>query len=98
MTAYEQREHDRMIRRRVMANDPATRGLTERERFLLGHISMFGSAGYPVRKMGSRWVCEPFPTVYHTKREAVAAFEQYYDLLLDLSGVEAYRREITERG
>lgn len=55
----------------------------------LTHLSMFGSAAYSVRKLGSRWVCDPFfgmnvsPLAYKTKREAIAQFETFYASLRD---------------
>jgi hypothetical protein len=63
--------------------------LTEGENSILRHTSMWGSDGYPVAKIGSRWQwIEMFgvkgaPVVYRTKREAVAAFEAFLDILLD---------------
>ena len=63
--------------------------LTEDENFIIGHISMFGSDAYPVRKMGGKWFVTglrgigAFPTAFKTKREAVARFELFHDLLLD---------------
>ena len=63
--------------------------LTTGEIDLMNHISMFGSAGYPVQKMGRSWHWVEFfgvkgaPTVYKTKREAVQAFERYMDVLRD---------------
>ena len=70
-------------------NTTALRGITEDERALLDHVSMFGSSGYPVQKMGRSWHWTDWrsvkgpPTTYKTKREAVAAFERFYDVLLD---------------
>lgn len=63
--------------------------LSEDENALLAHISMWGSDGYPVRKRGRGWVWGEWRSIqgprytYKTKREAVAAFEAYYDILLD---------------
>lgn len=66
------------------------RGITDNEKELLGHISKWGSDGYPVRKVGAgKWIwfeffgCKGAPTVYKTKREAFQAFEAYQDILLD---------------
>lgn len=66
------------------------RGLTNDELQLLKHISMFGSTGYPVRKFRSgKWTWGPFrsiqgpPTVFKTKREALASFEAFHQVLLD---------------
>ncbi len=67
------------------------RGLTEDERALLTHLSRFGSDGYPVRKLGREWTWGPWrsvsgpPTLFKTKREAVASFERFYDILVDAS-------------
>lgn len=63
--------------------------LTSNERSWLNHMVMWGSAGYPVRKVGRGWHWEEFfgvkgaPTVYKTKREAVAAVERFEEILLD---------------
>ena len=67
------------------------RGISDNERALMTHISRFGSDGYPVRKLGrSRcWVWGPAfgvkgpPTTFKTKREAVASFEAFIDILTD---------------
>lgn len=79
------------------------RRLTEGERELLKHVSMWGSDGYPIRRLGSRhwgWgdaygVKGP-PTVFKTKREAVASFERFYDVLLEINGEEARERYLAE--
>lgn len=64
--------------------------LTEDEQALLTHISLYGSDAYPVKRFRSgKWTWGPFrgingpPTVYKTKREAVANFEAYLDVLRD---------------
>jgi hypothetical protein len=55
----------------------------------LNHLSMWGSDAYTVRKMGSKWTCDPFfgmtvsPTLYKTKREAVQQFENFYSALIE---------------
>lgn len=78
--------------------------ITESERALMGHISMWGSAGYPVSKLGRGWVWrEAFgvsgsPKVYRTKREAVAAFEGWMELYRIRAGQEAYERAMAEQG
>lgn len=78
------------------------RPTTEDERALLNHVCMWGSDGYPIQKVGSRWIWADFrsvkgsPTTYKTKRDAVAAFERFYDMLLEFSGEESYRRYIAE--
>lgn len=62
---------------------------SDAERDFHRHISMFGSAGYPVQKMGRRWVWTDFwgvkgsPIVYKTKRDAVAAIERFVLVLND---------------
>lgn len=94
MTDTERAAHDEQtrIRRILMADDPTTRALTDRERRLITHVGMFGSDGYPVSKVGSKhWAYEGGPRVFPTKREAVAAFEAYFDVLLDLLAVERMR-------
>ena len=68
-----------------------SRGVTPDERALLNHVSRWGSDGYPVQKIGSRWHWRDWrsvkgaPVVYRTKREAVAAFEAFYQIVLDAS-------------
>ena len=58
------------------------------ERDLLNHVSMWGMEGYPVNRVGSRkwsWSYRDIstPAVYNTKREAIASFEAYHQILLD---------------
>lgn len=66
-----------------------SKNLTEGESSILRHISMWGSDGYPVQKIRSRWHwvdmfgVKGAPVVYKTKREAVAAFELFHSMLLD---------------
>ena len=63
--------------------------LTQAENDFLRHMSMFGSDGYPVKKVGRNWQWMEFwgvkgaPTTYKTKRECVAAIEKYIDILCD---------------
>lgn len=66
------------------------RGISVDELALLVHVSRWGSAGYPVAKVGSRhWAWGPWrsiqgaPGVYKTKREATAQFENFLDVLRD---------------
>ena len=65
------------------------RGISEDELALLNHWMMWGSDGYPVQKLGRSWSWGPWrtvqgpPTVFKTKREAVASFERFVDVLLD---------------
>jgi len=53
------------------------------------HIRRWGSAGYPVRKLGRHWFHERMfgaggcPTPFKTKREAVAHVELYLSILRD---------------
>jgi len=66
------------------------RGITKNENDLLGHISRWGADAYPIKKVGNgKWIWFEFfgvkgaPTVYKTKREAVTAFEDFHQILLD---------------
>lgn len=65
------------------------RGITEDERALVQHVGRWGSDGYPVQKVGRHWVQRDWrsvkgpPCVYKTKREAVAQFEAFHEVLLD---------------
>lgn len=63
------------------------RGMTDDEIALLKHVSMFGSDGYPVRKVGRRWSWSfrsvSHPSVFPTKREATESFEAFVDILMD---------------
>ena len=64
------------------------RGITADEEDLLTHWSRFGSDGYPIKRLGRGWhwsykkIKSP-PTIFRTKREAVASFEAFIDVLLD---------------
>jgi len=66
--------------------------LTERESFMLNHITRFGSEGYPVQKVGSRhwsWAygngsdTHSCPVTFPTKKLAVASFESHLEILRD---------------
>ncbi len=63
--------------------------MTENENSVLRHWSMFGSDGYPIIRRGSRWWvdgirgCGACPSGFGTKREAVAQWERYIDILID---------------
>lgn len=65
------------------------RGITEDEKQLLGHITRWGSDGYPIRKHGRQWTWGPFlsvqgpPCLFRTKREAIASFEAFERVLID---------------
>jgi len=58
------------------------------------HVSMWGSDGYPVRKLGRGWTWGPWrsvkgpPTVFQTKRAAVASFEAFLGVLREALGSE----------
>lgn len=77
----------------------ASRPLTEKERFLLNHITMFGIDGAPIAKMGRKWMLSyPEETVmFATKREALEAFDRYFEMLLDLNRHEAAAAVAAER-
>ena len=65
------------------------RGLTADERKLMTHMSMWGSDGYPLRKLGRGWIVQgvrglgSFPKVYKTKKEAASMWERYVGILRD---------------
>lgn len=77
--------------------------VTEDERALMNHWSMWGSDGYPIQKLGSRWTWGPWrsvqgpPTLFRTKREAVASFEAFIDVLREELGEESYERAMKEQ-
>ena len=72
-----------------MESDTQMRPVTEDERSLVNQVSMWGSDAYPVSKLGKRWTWGPWrsvkgpPTVFATKREAVASFEAFHRIVLD---------------
>ncbi len=76
------------------------RTLSEDETALLNHWSRWGSDGYPVRKLKKShcWIWGPWrsvngpPTTFKTKREAVASFEAFIDVLIEAKGEEQYKR------
>jgi len=63
--------------------------MAENEAFVLNQWSMFGSDGYPIIERGGRWWvdgirgCGACPAGFRTKREAVAQWERYIDILID---------------
>lgn len=79
--------HLSVYERHMLDNPAAT--ILEAEWNWLQHISRWGSSGYPVAKLGRKWQFQRMynaggsPTLYRTKREAVAVVEQYYSDLLD---------------
>ncbi len=87
---------------KFLENFRPSRTLSEGERALVTHCSMFGSDGYPVAKMSKHWHwVEAFgvkgpPVVYKTKRDAVAAFEVFLGILHGALGEEARYRHIAE--
>lgn len=60
--------------------------LTDDEVALLYHVMRWGSQGYPIRKLQSKWIIDSwrswkgFPTTYKTKKAAQAQFERWVDL------------------
>lgn len=75
--------------------------LTENERNLLGHVQMFGSKGYPVKKLGRGWNWEGFgvkgpPVVFKTKTKATEHFELWMSLKREALGAEAFNRSVEE--
>lgn len=80
------------------------RKMTDDERALLRHVGMWGSKGYPIQKFAGKWSWGGFltikgpPTMFRTKREAIASFETYYETLRRLAGEEAYERAMREKG
>lgn len=80
-------------------NDEELLPLTDDERQILTHNSMWGSDGYPVEKFyrGSwywRFGELRSPVVFKTKREAVASWEAYIGTLVERSGAEAQKRAL----
>lgn len=70
-----------------------TRPLTDAERYLLADVESFGSEGYPVHGSGRRWTWGTAdipgpPTSFPTKREAVASFERYLEILMASAAAE----------
>lgn len=66
-------------------NGQAVRGLSADEQTLMVDLRHWGADAYPIDKVGSRWtwsfrsICSP--QVFRTKREAVASFEAYREVL-----------------
>src|SRR6476659_4699548 len=79
------------------------RGITEDEKALVQHCCMWGSKGYPVRRLGGKWAWGPWrsiqgpPTMFRTKREAAASFEAFYEVLTREMGDAARERAVAER-
>ena len=93
---------DILLAKHACALARADRGqwLTEDERHALRHNSMWGSDGYPIMKLGKRWMVDsPLSAglpLQQTKRAAVQAWETSIRILVDLSGLEAYHRLVSE--
>jgi hypothetical protein len=79
-----------------------SRRLNDAERRLMNHVNMWGSAGYPIRKLGAgRWVwgtddVKGPPTVFKTKTAAVESFKAWRDLMCEYLGEEAKERAIAD--
>lgn len=64
------------------------RGIRLGEERLMNHVTMFGSDGYPIGKLGRGWVWSwstvtgP-PVVFKTKKAAVEYVEQFLGILRD---------------
>jgi hypothetical protein len=71
------------------ANATFSSNLTEGENQFFRHMCMWGSDGYPVRKLGRKWQFERAygvggtPVLYPTKTKAVVAVEAYLGILRD---------------
>jgi len=79
------------------------RKISDDERQLMTHVTMFGSDAYPIRKLSAgHWAWDRFygvngaPTVFKTKRAAVAAFNAFLDILRELLGQEAFDRAFAD--
>ena len=64
------------------------RSLTDDERALLMHVTRWGSDGYPIQKLKRGWTwsyrsIQGPPVVFRTRREAVASFEAFENVLID---------------
>jgi len=76
--------------------------MTEDERALVTHVTRWGSDGYPVHKVGSRHWTWDFrsiagpPVLFKTKREAVASFERFMEVLHEALREEAQARAVAE--
>lgn len=70
--------------------------LTEYELRALGQWSMFGSDGYPIRKLGRHWSIDhpaaAGTSLYNTKRDATRAWEILIAKWIRLKGLEAQAR------
>lgn len=91
------------LERCVLADEMGHRlALTEDERKVLDANGRYGSDGYPVHKLGGEWTWSwdgkiSTPAAFKTKREAVASWEAYVDMLRERCGAEAGLRAHLER-
>ena len=75
-------------------NRTGIRTLSQNERDLLNHETMWGSACYPIVRLGRGWVVTTFfgvngpPVVFKTKKAATAAFENTLALLRTIDRME----------
>jgi len=57
------------------------------EKFILNQWAMYGSDGYPIRKLKSRWIWEQrgfkCGSTFKTKCEASASWEKFIDVLIE---------------
>jgi hypothetical protein len=80
----------------VLASSRFERGwmVTKDEDRALAHWSMFGATGYPVRKLGRGWIVDheimTTGSIYKTKGEAVAAWEQRIYIVIRLKGLQQH--------
>lgn len=64
-------------------------GLNKDQEFILDHWTKWGLAGYPIEKVGRKWLvrgqkgCGYFPILLKTKAEAIETWEGYIRILLD---------------
>lgn len=74
--------------------------LTDDERMVLTRNSRFGSASYPVRRLGRGWTVDnPLlkgSPIYPTKFAAIRAWEIIIAKLIRMSGLEARDRVLAE--
>ena len=100
MTDQERAAHDEARFNRIVAShtNGTIRPVTEEEKRLLTHVSMFGSDGYPIQKLGGKWQIDHsaihHPVLFKTKKEAVSAFEAFHDVLLEALAGAAYAKAV----
>jgi hypothetical protein len=61
--------------------------LSDDESSLLTHVMMWGSDGYPIKRLGHGWTWNyrsiSHPKIFKTKREAIVSFEAFESILID---------------